>query len=108
MNITSCHEFSKNPLPTFILTLHKERVSYYLFKGCVIVETEQGSLDNAPIRVQRQLNTVYLNEKDSLLTRKTTIPLIVKTLNKIIIPIDVYDTYFSNYNSECHIECFNL
>ena len=55
-----------------------------------------------------QINADKLNHKDSILTCKAEIPSIVNTLNKIIIPRDVYDTYVSNFYCDHNVTLFNL
>ena len=47
---------------------------------------------------------IKFHPEDIVLTRKAAIPSIVNTLNKIIIPTDVYDTYVSHYYDERHVE----
>ena len=60
------------------------------------------------IRVQKKINAVAKHNEDSVLTYKMVIPSIVNTLNKIYIPMDLYDVYATNFYIVCHLETFNL
>ena len=102
MNFMSCHGFSMNQLSKFILTWRILLVTYYFSK------LFEAGLDNVPGREQKKINAVDLHDKYSHITCKTEITSIVNTLNKIIIPRDVYGTYVSSYYYERHIEFFNL
>ena len=92
MNIMSCHGFSKSPILTVILSCLSDLFTYYLSKGFVIVETEEGGLDNISISLKKKVNAVNLHNEESILPYKSAITSIFNTL-KITIPRDVYDTY---------------
>ena len=81
-SIMKCHGFSIFTTSTFILQLISAIVPYYTSTFFVAVETVEGGLYNIPIRLQKQINTVDLHIKDSLLICKAAIPLIVKTFKK--------------------------
>ena len=83
--------FSKSSISTVILTFRSALVPYYINIVFFIVDTKEGGRANIPIRVKEQINAVYFNNEYSLLTFKVKIPSIVNTLNKIIIPRDVFN-----------------
>ena len=62
MNIMPCCRFYKSPVSIVILTYHSTLVTYYLFKVSVIVEIEEGVLDNITISVKSRIDTVSLNQ----------------------------------------------
>ena len=57
--------------------------------------------------VKNQINDDNLHPGDGILTWKLSILSIVNTL-KIIIPIDVYDTYISHYYNGHHVDFCNM
>ena len=103
----SCHGFSKYSISTVILTCRSSIVTYYIYKVFVIVETEEVGLYNIPISVKNQINADGLHTEDILLTWKASIPSIVSTLNKIIIPTDIYDTYVYNFYYDHSVTFYN-
>ena len=46
MNIMLCHGFYKYLISTVIFTCHSAQVPYHLSKSFVIVEIEEGGVDN--------------------------------------------------------------
>ena len=53
MNILSCHGISKYSISTGILTCCSALVIYYLSKLFIILETEEGALDNIVMSVKK-------------------------------------------------------
>ena len=51
----SCYGFDKYSISTMILTFRSALVPYYLTKVFVIVETEEGDVDNTPMSVKIQI-----------------------------------------------------
>ena len=58
--------------------------------------------------LKTQIHAYDLHQEDSLLTCKASIPSIVNILNRIIIPIDVYEQYVSKFYDYHHVEFYNL
>ena len=58
MNIMSCHGFVKSSRSTIILTCCNALVPYYIYKVCVIVETEVGGVYSIPI-IAKKTNQCY-------------------------------------------------
>ena len=69
-----------------------------------LLEKKKGDLDNIPISMKYQPNGNNLHPEDILLTCRAEIPSIVDTLNKIIIPRDVYNMYLYHYYYDPHVE----
>ena len=82
MNIISCHIFSKSSTSTVILTCRSALFPYDLYKVFVVVEIQEGGLDNIPMSLQMQIHADNLHQKDSILTCKAAIPSIYNTLKK--------------------------
>ena len=104
----SYHEFSKSSISTVILTFRSTLVPYYLSKLFVVVETEEGGAYNIPMNVKMKIYTNNLHQDDSLLTCKATIPSIVNTLHKTIIPRDMYEKFVSKFYDDRRVEFYNL
>ena len=64
-------------------------MSYYLPKGYLIFEKEEGKFENIPGKTLKEINAYTLHNKYSIMKFKEAISLIVKTLNIIVIPRDV-------------------
>ena len=90
------------------MTFRSALVPYYLSKGFVVFESEEGDIDNIPMSVKIQIHADNLHQENSLLTCKAEILSIINTLKIIIIARYVYDTYASNFYEYCHIEFYNL
>ena len=68
MNIMSCHGFSKVTTPTVILSCCSNVVTYYLSKGCIIVENVYGISISIPGTSLNKTNAYSLHEEDGLFT----------------------------------------
>ena len=93
INIISCHGFKNLTILIAILTCISALVLYYLPKYVFVLEKQEGKFENIPEQVLNQINAPLLHDKDSILMCRAAIPSIVKILNKIVIPRDLYD-YF--------------
>ena len=61
MNIMSCCGFSESPISTVILTFRVDSVTHYLSKVFVIIETEEGGIDNIimSLKIQTHDDNLY-------------------------------------------------
>ena len=64
-------------------------------KRTFIVEKVEGEFENIREQVIKQSNASTLHDKDTLFMCKVSIPQIVTTLNKTMIPRDVYKKLLS-------------
>ena len=102
MNFISFPSFVKDQKSTGIL------ICYYLSKIFFNVETKEGGLNKIQINVQEIINTVSKHSENGDLTCKTSIPYIVKILNKIYIPVTFYDNDAAKFYDNFHVESFKL
>ena len=58
--------------------------------------------------VQEKINAVEKNHNESVITFKTSIPLVVNTLNKMDIPRNLYDKFDSEFYNDLNVESFNF
>ena len=83
---------------TAVTWFHMISIKYFsLFK-------KKGWSIQYPISLKDKSMLIKLHPEDIFLTHRSAIPSIVNTLNKIIIPTDVYDTYVSHYYDDCRVE----
>ena len=85
INIMLCHCFSKVIESTLTITCYSALVPYYLSKGFIIVEKVDGVFVNITDPFLNNTDDSPLHDEYSLLPCKYAMPLIVKTLNKIVI-----------------------
>ena len=71
MNIMSCHGFSKSIISTVIIKCRSTLVAYYLSKGFLIFEKEEGKFENIPEKYLRKIYAYPLHDEDSLLMCKS-------------------------------------
>ena len=62
MNIMSCNGFDKSSILTVILTCRSDLVPHYLYKGFVIVEREEGGVDNITINTKMMIHDDDLHQ----------------------------------------------
>ena len=108
INIISCHGFSKSSISKIIFTYCSTLVTNYLYKGFIVVETEEGGLDHIPMSMKMKNCADNLHQEYIIITCKAAIPFIVNTLNKIIIIRDMYENYVYNLYDDLHVGLFNL
>ena len=107
MNIISCHGLVNYSIPKVILKFRSDLVTYYISKGFVIVETEEGVIDNTPTNVNIKIHDDSLHPEDSSSTQ-SGISINCQYIKKIIISRDVVKNYASNFYDYHHIEFYTL
>ena len=70
MNIMTCHEYTRSPNSSVIISFHNELVPYYISKVFYPVEKEDGMYNNIPEAVMDEINGVGIYKDDH--TMKTT------------------------------------
>ena len=58
-------------------------LSYYVFKGFVILEQAFKSLNNVPLRVQNNIYAIHMFDSDYIVSCSTAIPSVANTPKKI-------------------------